>query len=497
MTGNRENKRPDQETEPLRPHVKWTRKHRRALKISTFVLVAHLLGLATSMHALMATRTAPGAVAWIVSLNTIPYVAVPAYWVFGRSKFQDYVSLRREKVASLEETLQSGLAQLEPLRTNWPVDSHRTFRAVEKLARLPFLDGNQVELLIDGERAFDSIFEGISAAQEYLLVQFYIVRDDELGREFQRRLIERAREGLRIYMLLDEIGSSQLEPSFVDELTDAGVEVHWFQSTRGWLNKFQLNFRNHRKLVVADGKRGWLGGLNVGNEYLAEDWRDTHLQIAGPAVLHLQVSFLEDWRWATDDLPRLSWAPHVVHGRGVPVLILPTGPADRVETASLMIQQLLHLAQERVWISTPYLVPDEGVRASLKLAAISGIDVRLLIPEASDSKIVSLAAYPFIDPLLEAGVKIYRYQPGLMHGKAILIDDNVAAVSTLNLDNRSLRLNFELIALVADRAFASEVEAMFERDFARSHGIEIDEFADKPLWFRIAARGAYLFAPVL
>jgi cardiolipin synthase len=497
LTGKKENGIPQSELEPARPHVKWARRHRRALKISTALLVAHLLGLASSINALMTTRTAPGAIAWIVSLNTFPYVAVPAYWVFGRSKFQDYVSLRREKVASLEETLQPRLAQLEPLRTNWPEDSHRAFRAVENLARLPFLDGNQVELLIDGERTFESIFEGIGAARDYLLVQFYIVRADEQGREFQRRLIERAREGLRIYVLLDEIGSSQLDRSYIDELIEAGVEVRWFKSTRGWANKFQLNFRNHRKLVLADGERGWVGGLNVGNEYQAADWRDTHLLVEGPAALHLQVSFLEDWRWATDDLPQLSWSPYAVNGPGVPVLILPTGPADRLETASLMIQQFLHLAEERFWISTPYLVPDEGVVASLKLAAIGGVDVRLLIPETSDSKLVSLAAYPFIDPLLEAGVKIYRYQPGLMHGKALLIDDGGAAISTLNLDNRSLRLNFELTALVADSVFTSEVEAMFERDFANSRRLESDEFADKPFWFRIAARAAYLLAPAL
>ncbi|HEX9852975.1 MAG TPA: phospholipase D-like domain-containing protein, partial [Woeseiaceae bacterium] len=268
-------------------------------------------------------------------------------------------------------------------------------------------------------------------------------------------------------------------------------------STRGWTNKTQVNFRNHRKLVVADGKHGWVGGLNVGNEYHADDWRDTHLMIEGPAALHLQVSFLEDWRWATDELPQVSWTPHVVSGRSVPVLILPTGPADRVETASLMIQQFLHMAEKRLWIASPYLVPDEGVVASLKLAAINGIDVRLLIPERSDNFVASLAAYTFVDPLLEAGVKIYRYQPGLMHGKTILIDDSGAAVSTANLDNRSFRLNFELTALVADPAFARQVEAMFEKDFADSRQVEINEFSDKPLWLRIAARGAYLFAPVL
>jgi cardiolipin synthase A/B len=486
-----------QQNEPDAPRVKWTRKYRRGLTISGIVLVAHLLGAATSMHALMSTRTAPGAVAWIVTLNTFPYAAVPAYWVFGRSKFQDYVGQWREKNATLEESRSQDLASLAIYKTSFDDARRRTYSAVEKLAGLPFLDGNHVELLIDGDDTFASIFEGIAAAEDYLLVQFYIVRDDELGGEFQRRLIERARDGVRVYVLFDEIGSSGLGGSFIDELTNNGIEVHWFQSTRGWRNKFQLNFRNHRKLVVADGKRAWLGGLNVGNEYKAADWRDTHLMVEGPAVLHLQIAFREDWRWATDDLPQLTWTPHSVSERAVPVLVLPTGPADRVETASLMIQQFVQLSEERIWISSPYLVPDEGVISSLKLAAISGVDVRLLIPESSDNLVVSLASYPFIDPLLAAGVRIYRYQPGLMHAKTMLLDGTAAAVSTANLDNRSLRLNFELTALVADAEFADQVEAMFEQDFANSRLVEINEFANKPLWFRIAARGAYLFAPVL
>jgi cardiolipin synthase len=492
-----ENGGPEPESVPEHPRLRWTRKYRRALKISTVVLVAHLLGLATSMHALMTTRTAPGATAWIVALNATPYLAVPTYWVFGRSKFQDYVSLRREVATSVEETLEQELESLKPFRTTWSADGHQTFRAVEKLARLHFVDGNQVELLIDGKQTFASIFEGIDAAEEYLLVQFYIVRSDEQGREFQRRLIERAREGVRVHLLLDEIGSAKLSRSYIDELTEAGVEVRWFRSNRGWTNKFQLNFRNHRKLVVADGKRGWVGGLNVGNEYQAEDWRDTHLLVEGPAVLHMQLSFQEDWRWAADDLLQLSWSPHSPSGQGVPVLVMPTGPADSVETASLMIQQFVNLAKQRVWISSPYLVPDAGVVASLQLAALRGVEVRLLIPERSDNFLVSLAAYPFIDPLLEAGVRIYRYQPGLMHGKSFLIDDSSAAVSTANLDNRSLRINFELTAVVVDPGFATQVEGMLVRDFAESREIEPDEFAGKPLWFRISARAAYLLAPVL
>lgn len=485
-------------SEPRNTPLAKPRSHklRRAARISLVVLIAHSLGVITSIHALMVTRTAPGTVAWIVSLNTFPWGAVPAYWIFGRSKFKGYVKLREQFSGSLDQSLSGELDRLAPFRTLWPAGG-QPFRAVEKLARLPFVDGNQVELLIDGKETFASIFDGIDLAQEYLLVQFYIVRADEQGVNLQQRLIARAKAGVRVYLLFDELGSIELPHGYIAELVAAGVQVESFNSTRGLTNKFQYNFRNHRKLVVADGKQAWVGGLNVGNEYQGPSWRDTHLRIEGPAVLHLQLSFLEDWRWATSEMPELQWQPHVGSDPAVPVLILPTGPADRFETASLMIQQVIHLADRRFWVASPYFVPDEGVVASLKLAALSGVDVRILLPEAGDSLLAELAAFTFIDALTEAGVRIYRYQPGLMHGKFFLFDDIAAAVSTVNLDNRSLRLNFELTALVVDRDFTLEVAAMFEADFENSVQVEKDTMADKPFWFQVGARAANLFAPAL
>jgi len=474
-------------------------KFRRALKISAILLAAHLIGFATSLHALMATRTAPGSVAWIVSLNAIPYVAVPAYWVFGWSKVDDYVLLRRERVTSLNSALESDLAALAPFRTEWTewTDRAPTLRAVEQLARVPFVDGNGVELLVDGDAIFQSIFDGIDAAEEYLLVQFYIVRDDARGRELQRRLIRRAEEGVRVYLLFDSIGSLELSQSYISELTDAGVEVRSFLQHQSWLSRFQLNFRNHRKLMIVDGKVGWIGGLNIGDEYASDGFRDVHVRVHGPAVLNMQLSFLEDWRWVTDELPAVSWVPQPVRSGAVPVLVLPSGPTDRFETASLMVQQFIHLAERRVWISSPYFVPDEGVVAGLKLAALGGLDVRLLLSEEGDNYLAEYAAHTYVDSLIAAGVRIYRYQPGQMHAKVFLIDDGGAAVSTVNMDNRSFRLNFELTALVADPQFAGEVEQMFNADLAKSREMVENEFADKPLWFRLAARGANLLAPVL
>jgi cardiolipin synthase A/B len=474
----------------------WRRRY-----LLVLVLAAHMAGFISSLDALMSTRTAPGAVAWIVSLNTLPYVAVPAYWVFGRTKFQGYVIGRREGESILNETLREQMSLVHPYRVLLP-PGERHVQAIEHLAKMPMVGGNDAELLVDGEATFRSIFEGIAAAQRYVLVQFYIVRDDEIGRELKNLLVNKARAGVPVYFLYDEIGSYRLPSGYIDGLAAAGVQVRRFHSTRGAGNRFQLNFRNHRKIVITDGRFGWLGGLNVGDEYLGRDprmgpWRDTHMKIEGPATLCLQLSFVEDWHWATGEILDLLWHPTPARNRDLPILVLPSGPADRFETASLMMQHAIHSARQRLWIASPYFVPDEGVLAALKLAALRGVDVRILIPERPDILLTYLAAYAFIGPLLEAGVEVHRYQAGFLHAKSILIDDLASAVGTVNFDNRSFRLNFEITAWVMDHAFASNAEAMFRNDFARSRRMTLADVDERPLWFRAASRAAYLTAPLL
>jgi len=479
---------------------KTARKSRkRYLVIGLFL--GHVTGFLSSLDALMSTRTAPGAIAWIVSLNAMPLVAVPAYWILGRSKFQGYVIGRREDDTLLYRNLNDSMLLVHRYRVMLP-PGERQVQAIERLAKMPLVGGNRVELLIDGEAAFRSMFEGIATAKEYVLVQFYIVRDDDLGRELQRLLQTKAREGVTVYFLYDEIGSYRLPTSFLDALVDAGVRVHRFHSTRGSGNRFQLNFRNHRKIVVTDGRYGWVGGLNVGDEYLGRNprvglWRDTHLKMEGPATLCLQLSFVEDWHWATGAILALDWEPVPATDSDVPVLLLPSGPADRFETASLMVQHAISSAHRRLWISSPYFVPDEGVLGALKLAALRGVDVRVLIPERPDNFLTHYAAYALVGPLLEAGVRIHRYTAGFLHAKTMLVDELASAVGTVNFDNRSFRLNFEITAWVMDEEFAREMEAMFEQDFARSRLMTVDEVSEKPWWFRAASRAAYLTAPVL
>jgi len=468
---------------------------------AVLVTLFHVMGLASSIHAVMSTRTSQGAIAWAVSLNTFPYLAVPAYWVLGRSKFQGYVTARRTMDLRNDDVENDVIRTIVPYRL--PASgATEALSAAEALAEMPMLRGNRVDLLIDGDATFLSIFEGIDRAERYVLVQFFIVHDDGLGRELKRRLIRKAAEGVRVYFLYDEIGCHDLPQSYIRELRDAGVQIFEFNTRKGRRNRFQLNFRNHRKIVVVDGRVAWIGGHNVGDEYLGKDpklghWRDTHVRIEGPAVLKAQLSFLEDWRWATDRVPELDWAPAAAaDGSDVPVLLIPTGPADELETANLMFVHAINSARRRIWIASPYFVPDPSVMVALQLAGLRGVDVRILIPDEPDHMLVYLAAYSYFDEAGQTGASFYRYTEGFLHEKAMLIDDRMATVGTANFDNRSFRLNFEITAAVADAAFVAEVEQMFERDFERSRLMEAGEYDRKPWWFRLAVRLARLTAPI-
>ncbi|MCB9925956.1 MAG: cardiolipin synthase [Planctomycetaceae bacterium] len=465
------------------------------------VTLLELTAVLSAIHAIMASRTSQGAVAWAISLVTPPlmFIALPAYWVFGRSRFEGYVKARREGNTSMHGVLKD-LGRTARERGLVRVDVRGVDAVLERLAWMPFTHQNRVQLLIDGQATFDAILGAIDTAQQYILVQFFIVKDDQLGRELQQRLLAKRREGVRISFMYDEVGSHKLSSIYIDTLRKAGVDIRPFHSNRR--NRFQLNFRNHRKIVVVDGVIAFAGGLNVGDEYMGRSksfgpWRDTHAQIEGPAVLAVQLSFLEDWYWATHEVPKLNWSPAAAAGGEQDVLILPTGPADSLETCGLFFIQMISMAQDRLWIASPYFVPDIHVIAALQLAALRGVDVRIMLPEKPDHLLVYLASFSYLQEMEEVGVKIYRYEPGFLHQKAMLIDDRWAAIGTANLDNRSFRLNFEITVLVEDTAFVAEAAQMFENDFAHCRIVESDDLEERSLWFKIGVRIARLMSPIL
>ncbi|MEQ6917515.1 cardiolipin synthase [Halomonas aquatica] len=466
--------------------------------IGLAIFLTHLLGILSAVLALMSSRTSQGAIAWIISLLTMPYLAVPAYWIFGRPRFYGYVSARGERDSVLRRQLHRYRDRFAPYLS---ASNDADIRAVEQLALMPLTGGNRAELLIDGKATFESLFAGIDAATEYILIQFFIVRDDALGLELKHRLQRASEKGVRVCFLYDEIGSHGLPDRYLRDLREAGVEVSAFRSSRGLKHRFQLNFRNHRKVLVVDGRLGWVGGFNVGTEYLGQNprfghWRDTHLKLTGPSVLGLQEAFWEDWHWATGEMISLTWTPVPCPTGSQKVVIVPSGPADPQETASLLVQHSIHSAHERLWVTSPYFVPDQGVQDALRLAAMRGVDVRIMMPERPDHLLIFLSAFSFLPDMLRAGVRVYRYQPGFLHQKVMLIDDVAASVGTVNLDNRSFRLNFEITAVVPDRQFAGEVRRMLEHDFTDCRRVTLEEITRRPLWRKLLSRAAYLLSPI-
>lgn len=448
----------------------------------------------------MYVRTAQGAIAWAVSLVTFPYVAIPLYWVFGRNKFRGYVQLRRSGDQEVDKVTRRLRETVSKHAVELPSSLERWYRPLVAVSGFPVTGGNQISLLINGEATFHSMLAAIESARSYILVQFFIVHNDRVGMAFQSALMRKAGEGVSVYFLYDEVGSRKLPKRYVRAFRDAGINVAAFDTTRGRGNRFQINFRNHRKVMVVDGREAFVGGLNLGDEYVVQTerfgrWRDTHVVVRGPAVQTLQLSFARDWYWATAAMPALGWEAPKEEG-DTPLLVLASGPADDLETCELFFVNAIDMARERLWISSPYFVPDEAVVRSLQLAALRGVDVRILLPDRADHVLVHLSAYSYYDEMLGAGVRLFRYQPGFMHQKVVLVDDRMAAVGTANLDNRSFRLNFEVTMIAPDAAFSSQVAAMLEGDFAHAQEVHARDYAGRPFWFKAAVRLARLMAPI-
>ncbi|NRA23249.1 MAG: cardiolipin synthase [Oleispira sp.] len=459
----------------------------------SWTLIIYCFGLAAAIDAIWNGRTSQGTLAWVVALTFIPFISLPLYLFFGSRKFHGYKKARKAGSKALKRLNQLQLFSDQDYQSK--IKSTPVI-PLEKLAHLPQTEQNEIKLLINGEQTFTHIFQSIEAAKHTILVQFYIVNDDQLGQRLQQALIKKSQQAVTVYFLYDEIGSSQLNRFFLKPMTDAGIHCsrfNHFQILRHW----QINFRNHRKLIIIDGKTCFIGGHNIGDEYLSRDpslglWRDTHLQIDGPATLAAQLSFVEDWHWAQDKIPTLNWQAYTSN-QNSKVLIIPGGPADTVETISLSFVQLILQAQQRLWIATPYFIPDLKVMGALQLAALKNIDIRIILPKKTDNPIVDLAMRSYIAELSQLGIQFYQYNAGFMHQKVMLIDQEASYIGSANLDNRSLRINFELNALIECKQLASQVEQMLNQDLLHCRPYP----EQKHLLQKLLAKAARLLSPIL
>jgi cardiolipin synthase len=317
---------------------------------SAATVVVHALGIVHAAHAVMTVRSSQGTIAWGISLITFPWLAIPLYWILGRTKFHGYAETIRLAFRQHDELVREAYSEIIKFKVVPPGQLALLQPLAEAFTGIPFTSGNAAELLIDGQRTYAAMLRAIAQATNYILLQSYIVNDDQAGKEFKEALIAKANQGVRIYFLYDEIGSNKLSRSYIKSLKRNGVQVSAFNTTKGRGNRFQLNFRNHRKILVVDGETAFVGGLNIGDEYLGKNphlspWRDTHMMMQGPTVQCLQSSFLRDWYWATGKVLEVNWHIKANLESNQTAFVLPTGPADQLAACNLFFVNAIDQAR--------------------------------------------------------------------------------------------------------------------------------------------------------
>jgi len=470
----------------------------------TLALVAallHLGGIVSAIHAIWNCRTSASAIAWSLTLVLFPYLTLPAYWIIGTYKFSGYQRKFRE--GAFDKT---SVAEYIKRVTQFSVPNPSPLElGFQTLADFPVTGSNRVELLIDGEQSFAALFESIEQAQKYILLEYFLIADDDIGRALKDRLIAKARQGIACYFVYDELGSLGLPYAYLNELRKAGIKIFPFYPARVGAGRLQFNFRNHRKIAVIDGRIALVGGVNVHDDSLGKNpfygaWRDTHLRIEGPSVEGIQLAFLADYYWASNgQIPEvLDLTPHPARsGEDTKALYVASGPADKNDGGTLFFLHSINSAQYRIWLATPYFVPIPSVLDALKAAALRGVEIKVMIPLRWDLFIMYLAAYSYLPEAAACGIEIHRYQEGHLHQKVMLIDDHTSWVGSSNLDARSMQLNFEGNFVVFDQNFAAQIERMLQHDFDRCQRMGPHDYDKRSFVFKLGVKLARLFETIL
>lgn len=464
-----------------------------------FVIIQYLLALGIIFFE---RRNPTSALGWILVLMLLPILGFFLYLFFGQNWTKRRLfSLKAAEDLSIEEAVISQEKELKGLEMGTTADPRaEPFIAVARM----FLENNRsllttendVTLFTDGTEKFRSLFEDIRSARHHIHLQYYIIRDDPLGQEMIRLLTEMARKGVEVRLLYDALGM-KIKKKKLREFEEAGGRHAAF-----FPRLYTLNYRNHRKIAIIDGKTGYIGGYNVGDEYLGKGplgyWRDAAIRIEGPGVEGLQLRFLLDWNYAASD--SLSYGPTYfpeVAGTGYcPLQIVSSGPDSRWNQIKEGYLKLVSNATESIYLQTPYFIPDESITDALRIAALSGVDVRIMIPCKPDHPFVYWATMSFVSDLLDAGVKAYSYDNGFIHAKTLVVDGLAASVGSANWDVRSFRLNFETNAFLYEAEFAERLKQSFLDDLPRCTEITPENYAKRSRWIKAKEQVSRLFSPL-
>ena len=489
--------------------------------VLSYLVISYLAGIVLSINIILENRDPTKTMAWLLIFIVLPGVGLIIYCFLGRN-IRKRKLFHTQKLASdiKENNLFKNMESIEELveleqisiKNNKLLDDRNYEEIKKKVVSLllntgifPFTSNNDVKIFIDGNEKFESLLKDIENAKEHIHLEYFIIKNSDIGIKIKDLLIKKAKSGVKVKILYDDVGCWRFwfHRKFFNDMKKVGIQISAFLPATFPFIGGKLNYRNHRKIVIIDGHIGYTGGINIGDEYMGKNkkfgyWRDTHIRIEGSSVYMLQMVFLTDWYYTTKKAEfEPKYFPKLEHKGNSMIQVVATGPDSDWEAIHYAYFSAICNAKERVYIETPYFIPDEGLLRALKSAALSGVDVRIIFPSIADHKIVHQASYSYFDDILKSGGKVYLYNKGFIHSKLIIIDDKIASTGSANMDLRSFMLNFEINAFIYDKDIINKISDDFFEDLKNSKEVDLEVFQNRPFIKKWAESVARLFSPIL
>ncbi len=463
-----------------------------------------------SLNIVFYTETPSKALGYLILVISFPVIGVIIYLSVGLNYRKKELYLKKLQIDELEFPKLEQKFQLSSqealLRNRESIGHFHHLANFSKSKRL-ISDNNCASLLINGEKKFPDVIESLKNAKHHIHIEYYIYENDEIGNQLAQVLMDKAKEGVEVRFIYDDYGGRDIRKNIVKELIESGVEAYPFYKINLIMLANRLNYRNHRKIIIVDGVVGYVGGINVSDKYINPNndqlyWRDTHLKIIGASVINLQFVFLADWNFcANQKIPfsndyfpfenlSLDYGDQLIQ-------IISSGPDSKYPNIKYALIQAIVAAKSEVCITTPYFIPDRSFLDAIYIAALSGVDVKLLLPRKSDSFVVNTTTQSYFQDLLKSGVKIYTYTKGFVHAKTMVCDKKISIIGTANLDNRSFDLNFEINAVVYDEKIAEELTEIFEDDLKFSKQINLEDWVRRPFYKKLLEKVFKLFSSLM
>ncbi len=472
------------------------------------IVINYIVAISAIFTILLKNRNPTKTVSYILVLAVFPFLGIVVYYLFGQQYRKTKIFNRKDienskvmkEVGDRLRSENSGDTKIDELLD----DKIKLVKLLKASEKSPLTLKNGVKILRNGEVKFKALFEDLINAKTYIHLEYYVIEDGNIGTELLEIICEKAREGLEVKLTYDDVGS-KISSKLKQKLNDCGVEHAPFMPVLFSSLTGKSNYRNHRKIAIIDGVIGYLGGINVADDYVNKPnqdqkyWRDTHLRIYGEAVKVMQFNFLTTWDFVIDGELEIkkSYFPEVDCKENVAVQIAASGPDTDWANIMEALLTAINNAEKYVYITTPYFIPNDQIVSALQIASKIGIDVRLIVPRESDSWIAEHATNSYLEPLLNAGVKVYLYKKGFIHAKTMVVDDIFATVGTCNLDNRSFNINFEINALIYNAEKAKELKSHFEEDLKDCEILEKDRWLERSTWCKLQESVSRLWAPLL